>query len=67
MENMKIGYFPGSLILSEIIQSKDSIMTINLKNNELYSNGVKEIMLPIFNKKKNIRFRKRFKMSLFRL
>jgi hypothetical protein len=52
MENMKIGYFPGSLILSEIIQSKDSIMTINLKNNELYSNGVKEIMLPIFNKKK---------------
>ena len=52
MENMKIGYFPGSLILSEIIQSKDSIMTINLKNNELYSNGIKEIMLPIFNKKK---------------
>ena len=52
MENMKIGYFPGSSILSEIIQSKDSIMTINLKNNELYSNGIKEIMLPIFNKKK---------------
>ena len=52
IENLKIGYFPGSTILSEIIQSKDSIMTLNLRNNLLYSKGIKEIMNPIFNKKK---------------
>jgi Ran GTPase-activating protein (RanGAP) involved in mRNA processing and transport len=52
IENLKIGYFSGSTILSEIIQSKDSIMTLNLRNNLLYSKGIKEIMNPIFNKKK---------------
>ena len=52
MENFNIGYFPGSSILSEIIQSKESLTTLNLKNNELFSSGIKEIMLPIFNKKK---------------
>ena len=52
MENFNIGYYPGSSILSEIIQSKESLTTLNLKNNELFSSGIKEIMLPIFNKKK---------------
>ena len=51
-ENLKIGYFPGSSIISEIIQSQSEIMTINLKNNELYSDGLKEIMNPIYNQKK---------------
>jgi Ran GTPase-activating protein (RanGAP) involved in mRNA processing and transport len=51
-ENLKIGYFPGSSIISEIIQSQSEIMTINLKNNDLYSNGIKEIMNPIYNQKK---------------
>ena len=51
-DDLKIGYFPGSSILSEIIQSQSEIMTINLKNNNIYSNGVKEIMNPIFNQKK---------------
>ena len=50
--NLKIGFFPGSSILSEIIQSQSEIMIINLKNNDIYSNGVKEIMNPIFNQKK---------------
>ena len=53
-ENLKIGYFPGSSIISEIIQSQSEIMTINLKNNDIYSNGIKEIMNPIFNQKKII-------------
>ena len=51
-ENLKIGYFPGSSIISEIIQSQSEIITINLKNNEIYSNGIKEIMNPIYNQKK---------------
>jgi Ran GTPase-activating protein (RanGAP) involved in mRNA processing and transport len=51
-ENSKIGYFPGSSIISEFIQSQNEIMTINLKNNDLYSNGIKEIMNPIYNQKK---------------
>ena len=51
-ENLKIGYFPGSAIISEIIQSQSEIMTINLKNNDIYSNGIKEIMNPIYNQKK---------------
>ena len=51
-ENLKIGYFPGSSIISEIIQSQSEIMTINLKNNDIYSNGIKEIMNPIYNQKK---------------
>ena len=42
-ENLKIGFFPGSSIISEIIQSQSEIMTINLKNNDIYSNGIKEI------------------------
>ena len=50
--NLKIGFFPGSSILSEIIQSQSDIMIINLKNNDIYSTGVKEIMNPIFNQKK---------------
>ena len=50
--NLKIGFFPGSSILSEIIQSQSEIMAINLKNNDIFSNGVKEIMNPIFNQKK---------------
>ena len=50
--NLKIGFFPGSSILSEIIQSQSEIMAINLKNNDILSNGVKEIMNPIFNQKK---------------
>ena len=50
--NLKIGFYPGSSILSEIIQSQSEIMIINLKNNDIYSNGVKEIMNPIFNQKK---------------
>ena len=50
--NLKIGYFPGSSILSEIIQSQSEIMIINLKNNDIFSNGVKEIMNPIFNQRK---------------
>ena len=51
-ENLKIGFFPGSSIISEIIQSQKEIMTINLKNNDIYSNGIKEIMNPIYNQKK---------------
>jgi Ran GTPase-activating protein (RanGAP) involved in mRNA processing and transport len=51
-ENLKIGYFPGSSIISEIIRSQNKIMTINLKNNDIYSNGIKEIMNPIFNQRK---------------
>ena len=51
-ENLKIGFFPGSSIISDIIQSQREIMTINLKNNEIYSNGIKEIMNPIYNQKK---------------
>ena len=51
-ENLKIGFFPGSSIISEIIQSQREIMTINLKNNDIYSNGIKEIMNPIYNQKK---------------
>ena len=50
-ENLKIGYFPGSSIISEIIRSQSEIMTINLKNNDIYSNGIKEIMNPIYNQK----------------
>ena len=50
--DLKIGFFPGSSILSEIIQSLSEITIINLKNNNIYSNGVKEIMNPIFNQKK---------------
>ena len=50
--NLKIGFFPGSAILSEIIQSQSEILAINLKNNDIFSNGVKEIMNPIFNQKK---------------
>ena len=51
-ENLKIGFFPGSSIISEMIQSQRNIMTINLKNNDIYSNGIKEIMSPIYNQKK---------------
>ena len=50
--DLKIGFFPGSSILSEIIQSLSEVTIINLKNNDIYSNGVKEIMNPIFNQKK---------------
>lgn len=51
-ENSKMGYFPGSSILSEIIRSKESLSTLNLKNNDLFDEGIKEIMLPIYSKKK---------------
>ena len=44
IENLKIDFFPDSKVLTEIIQTKDSIMT----------KGIKEIKNPIFKKKYQI-------------
>ena len=53
-QNQHIGCFPACDFIGEIFQNLDSLSILNLRNNGIYSEGLKKIIDPIFKEEDHI-------------